>query len=166
MRSKYKSFKSIFGMIDLDAPTVSEPTHFRHASAHPRRAQRATHVAQPVKSHPDGGNGWQRTDHQTISDKAGKILWRGKSGRFYQLMPQNMEKLYFDDTVIVLAQHQGDKQRALWVGNMSDIVCEPTKREIYKKAVDEATMVYKIVSSFPACDMAGTIWDVEQGALA
>ena len=144
MRPQYKTFQSVFSASNENAPLVS------------------CEVQNPT----DEAN---KTDSDFIEPQevtGAKVLWRGKSGQLYQLLPQIMEKLYFDDKVIVLAHQCNGQEKALWVGNVSDIVCEPGKREIYKRAANEATMAYKIVSPFPASDMAGTIWDVEHGALA
>jgi len=87
-----------------------------------------------------------------------QVNWRGRSGRFYPLMPLRLESFALRETelyLVTLGSH------VLWAGSAHDVVHDSTSRARFRLALDCADRAFLVGSSPDEVERLTTIWDLE-----
>ena len=87
-----------------------------------------------------------------------QINWRGRSGRFYPLVPLRLNDFVLSDSelyLLALGNH------VLWAGSADDIVKDATSRARFRLALDCADRAFLVGSSKDEIARLTTIWDLE-----
>lgn len=87
-----------------------------------------------------------------------QVNWRGRSGRFYPLVPLRLHDFSLHDGelyLVALGNH------VLWAGSADDIVKDATSRARFRLALDCADRAYLVGSSGDEVERLTTIWDLE-----
>lgn len=86
------------------------------------------------------------------------VNWRGRSGRFYALLPEKLESFSFrNEQLYLLALGP----MPLWAGAASDVVADPESRARLRLALDCADRVYAIPAGTDPVERMTLVWDLE-----
>lgn len=91
------------------------------------------------------------------------LLWIGKSGRQYRLLPESTTDFHLSDSrVHVLVSGQV----ALWAGSADDVVDDPQSRSRFRRALDGEVAVYRLEPTPEAESRPVVAWDIVNGGPA
>lgn len=86
------------------------------------------------------------------------VNWRGRSGRFYPLLPLRLHDFSLrGDELYLVAQGN----RVLWAGSADDIVKDGDSRARFRLALDCADRAFLVGSGADDVERLTTIWDLE-----
>lgn len=86
------------------------------------------------------------------------VNWRGRSGRFYPLVPLRLESFNLREGelyLVALGSH------VLWAGSAHDVVHDSASRARFRLALDCADRAFLVGSSPDEVERLTTIWDLE-----
>jgi hypothetical protein len=87
-----------------------------------------------------------------------QVNWRGRSGRFYALVPLRLHDFSLRDGelyLVALGNH------VLWAGSADDIVKDSTSRARFRLALDCADRAFLVGAGTDEVERLTTIWDLE-----
>lgn len=87
-----------------------------------------------------------------------QVNWRGRSGRFYPLVPLRLDSFALSEGelyLLALGNH------VLWAGSAHDVVHDSTSRARFRLALDCADRAFLVGSSPDEVQRLTTIWDLE-----
>ncbi|MCR6672259.1 hypothetical protein [Devosia ginsengisoli] len=84
--------------------------------------------------------------------------WRGRSGRAYGLVSENLERFAMTDADLYLI---AKGNHVLWVGSTGELVADPMSRTRFRLALDCADRAYRLLTPGAAAERLTTIWDLE-----
>jgi hypothetical protein len=87
-----------------------------------------------------------------------QVNWRGRSGRFYPLVPVRLHDFALRDGelyLVALGSH------VLWAGSAHDIVADSASRARFRLALDCADRAFLVGASTDEVERLTTIWDLE-----
>lgn len=86
------------------------------------------------------------------------VNWRGRSGRFYALVAERVERFTFaGDAVYLLALGP----MPLWAGSAGDVVADPVSRARLRLALDCADRVFCVPTTADPVARMTLAWDLE-----
>lgn len=99
--------------------------------------------------------------HRSLKASLLHARWRGRSGRRFELVPENLDRFAMrDGELLILAKGN----HVMWVGANEELVADPVSRARFRLAMSCADRAF----SFPLVDLPGerlsTIWDLEDAA--
>lgn len=92
--------------------------------------------------------------------QASPMIWRGRSGRCYTLMPEGRENFVLEDSEIYLIA-DGDDVR--WVGTAGDLIDDQASRQRFRRAVASTAAVFRMPSPSDDLTRMTIAWDLEAG---
>ena len=87
-----------------------------------------------------------------------QVNWRGRSGRFYPLVPLRLSDFSLRDGelyLVALGNH------VLWAGSADDIIKDSASRARFRLALDCADRAFLVGASTDEVERLTTIWDLE-----
>lgn len=87
-----------------------------------------------------------------------QVNWRGRSGRFYALMPERLDSFAFDTTSLYLLARGGVP---LWVGSAHDVIHDAQSRSRLRLALEAADRVFTVAGGDDELARATVVWDLE-----
>ena len=86
--------------------------------------------------------------------------WRGRSGRFYGLVPLAMSDFSLDGPDVYLLARGS---HVLWVGTAAEVIGDATRRAHFRLALREAKSAFRIAAPGNEIDRMTLAWDLEGG---
>lgn len=84
--------------------------------------------------------------------------WRGRSGRSYDLVSENLDHFAMGDAALFLL---AKGSHVLWVGSSDELVADPLSRTRFRLALDCADRAFRMPATVTAAERLTTIWDLE-----
>ena len=91
------------------------------------------------------------------------VNWRGKSGRHYTLLSDDLDTFQLDDSRLYVL---GAGDVALWVGTAEDVIESCERRTAFKAALKICSSVLRYDEPLDEYERMATAWDVENGHMA
>jgi hypothetical protein len=93
-----------------------------------------------------------------VTPQRRRVHWRGRSGRDYQLVNENLDRFALvEDGLYLIAKGK----LVLWVGTSGDLVADPTSRTRFRLALDCADRVFRVEIASDELTRLTTVWDLE-----
>lgn len=86
------------------------------------------------------------------------VNWRGRSGRFYALMPEPLERFSFRRNALYLVALG---PMPLWAGSALDVVDDPESRARLRLALSCADRVFAVPAGTDPVERMSLVWDLE-----
>ena len=87
-----------------------------------------------------------------------QVNWRGRSGRFYPLVPLRLHDFSLRDGELYLVALGN---LVLWAGSADDLIKDSASRARFRLALDCADRAFLVGSSDDEVERLTTIWDLE-----
>jgi hypothetical protein len=88
------------------------------------------------------------------------MVWRGRSGRCYTLLPERDENFILAEENLYLLAKGDDVS---WVGTAGDLIDDHTSRQRFRRAVAEASAVFRMAGPRDLLTRMTIAWDLEAG---
>ena len=88
------------------------------------------------------------------------MVWRGRSGRCYTLVPEREENFVLASGDLYLIAHDDDVR---WVGTAGDLIDDHTSRQRFRSAVAGASAIFRMPSPRDDLTRMTIAWDLEAG---
>jgi hypothetical protein len=86
------------------------------------------------------------------------VNWRGRSGRYYALAPESLDRFALADGDLYLVALGTN---VLWVGSAADVIDDYQSRSRFRLALDCADRVYRIDEDAEDGERHTMVWDLE-----
>ncbi len=86
------------------------------------------------------------------------VSWRGRSGRYYALSPERLDRFALSEGEIYLVALGNN---VLWVGSARDVIDDHQSRSRFRLALDCADRVYRIDEDAEDGERMSMVWDLE-----
>ena len=87
-----------------------------------------------------------------------QVNWRGRSGRFYALMPERLDSFSLSTAGLhMLARGTVP----VWVGSGDDVINDAQSRSRFRLALEAADRAFLVADSADELSRMTTVWDLE-----
>lgn len=98
-----------------------------------------------------------RAESRAFAD-ARPVNWRGRSGKYYALVPESLEHFALAAAELYLVARGN---LVLWVGSAADVIADPQSRSRFRLALDCADRVFSAGSAANEGEHMTKVWDLE-----
>lgn len=88
------------------------------------------------------------------------MVWRGRSGRCYTLVPERQENFVLAHGDLYLIAKDDDVR---WVGTAGDLIDDQASRQRFRSAVAEASAIFRMAGPRDELARMTIAWDLEAG---
>jgi hypothetical protein len=90
---------------------------------------------------------------------AQRVNWRGRSGRFYALMPERLDSFSLGSEGLYMLARGAVP---MWVGSAHDVIHDAQSRARFRLALAAADRAFAVEHSGDEAAQMATVWDLEE----
>jgi len=95
---------------------------------------------------------------EDLREAAEATNWRGRSGRFYALLPLPVDQFALDSDDLYMLARGGD---VLWVGTADEVVADAARRAAFRTALRVANAAFRLAAPTDEINRMTLAWDLE-----